>query len=124
MPLYQPQITDRSPAALDAAYQDWRFEMERAHDGHVDASRARFEALTAAPTVADIEADQARAGAAMIAIHSDIRDHLKIWRQYRRETNPRNARLIRNYIAERAALWRRHRARYLRCVDQVNAIEE
>jgi len=117
--LITPALSDRSPAAVEAAYRDWCFEMQRAHERlpgwwwDPGQRRARF-ALAAgliARAPADIEADMARARAAIAAIRADLGDQWRIRRRWQQEGDGRMAQLTARYMRERIALLRRHRDR-------------
>jgi hypothetical protein len=114
-----PLLSDRSPAAIEAAYRGWCFEMQRAHERMPgwwwDAGQRRARFALAAGLVArmpaDIEADMARAHAAIAAIRADLSDHWRIRRRWQRDGDARMASLVAGYLRERIALLRRHRAR-------------
>jgi hypothetical protein len=117
--LVAPVLAGAGPATLDAAYRDWCFQMLRAHERMPgwwwDPGQRRARFALAAGLVSrlpeDVEADMARAHAAVAAIRADLRDHWKIRRRWPQDGDATMARLVASYMRERIALLRRHRAR-------------
>ena len=117
--LVAPVLAGAGPATLDAAYRDWCFQMLRAHermpgwwwDPGQRLARFALAAGLVSRLPEDVEADMARAHAAVAAIRADLRDHWKIRRRWQQDGDATMARLVASYMRERIALLRRHRAR-------------
>lgn len=121
-----------SPAGL--TFHQWRREMWLAHDGPVDVSRARFDALTRPSSLAEIERDMMAALNAVAFIKNDIREAEELLAVALRDnllTPPSSlspggepwAPIHQRYIEERTELLQRHERRIASYRAQIDAIE-